>query len=111
MYLPNRCWEYRPDGVRVIMLTIEEDFIGQFSQFGEGDGDLFWPSSIALDGDQNVYIADDWLNRVSIFDKDGTYLDKWGVRGSGDGQIYKPSGMKFDGEDSLYLVDSGNNRV
>ena len=23
MYLPNRCWEYRPDGVRVTMLTIE----------------------------------------------------------------------------------------
>ena len=111
MYVVNRSWEHRPDGVHVTMLTIDEEYIGQFSQFGEGDGDLFWPCSIALDSHQNVYVADEWLNRVSIFDKDGAFQDKWGVTGSGDGELNKPSGIKFDKGDNLYLVDSANNRV
>ena len=111
VYIANRSWEYRPDGVRVTMLTIEEDFIGQFGQYGEGDGELIWPTSLALDSDQNVYVTDEWLNRVSIFDKDGTFLGKWGVVGVGDGEINKPSGIAFDKEDNLYMVDSANNRV
>ena len=111
MYVPNRCWEHRPDGVRVTIMTLDEDYIGQFSRFGDGDGEISWPTSIALDSNQNVYITDELLNRVSIFDKDGEYLGKWGVPGSGDGEINKPSGIKFDKEDNLYVVDSSNNRV
>ena len=111
IYVLNRSWEYRPDGVRVTMLTIDEEYIGQFSQFGEGDGDMFWPVSIALDSDQNVYVSDEWLTRISIFDKDGVFLDKWGVPGSGDGELNRPSCIRFDKEDNLYVVDSYNNRV
>ena len=111
IYVVNRSWEYRPDGVRVTMLTTDEEYVGQFSKFGEGDGDLFWPTSIALDSQQNVYISDDWLNRISIFDKDGAFLGKWGVPGSGDGELNRPSGIRIDKEDNLYVVDSSNNRV
>ena len=111
IYVLNRSWEYRPDGVRVTMLTIDEELLGDFAQFGERDGDLYWPTSIAFDSDLNVYIADDWLNRISIFDKDGSFLDKWGVAGSGDGELNKPARIRFDKEDNMYLVDSGNNRV
>ncbi len=111
IYVVNRCWEWRPDGVRVTMLNLDEDYLGQFSQFGDGDGDLFWPTSIALDSQQNVYVTDDWLNRVSVFDKDGTFLAKWGVPGSDDGDLNKPSGIRFDAEDNAYVVDSANNRV
>ena len=28
MYVVNRCWEYRPDGVRVTMVTFDEELIG-----------------------------------------------------------------------------------
>ena len=112
IYVLNRGWgELQPASVRVTMLTIDEDYLGQFSQFGERDGDLSWPTSIAVDSDQRVYVADDSLNRISIFDRDGEFLDKWGVPGSGDGELNRPSGIRFDKEDNLYLVDSRNNRV
>ena len=111
IYVLSRGLEYTPGGLRVTILTMDEDYIAQFSQFGERDGDLFWPTSIALDSDQNVYIADEWLNRISIFDSGGEYLDKWGLPGSGDGELNKPSGIRFDKEDNLYVVDSYNNRV
>ena len=111
IYVPCRSWEYRPDGVRVAMLTIDEDFIGEFGSYGDADGQFTWPTSIALDSSQNVYITDELLNRVSVFDKDGQFLSKWGTAGSGDGQLNKPSGIRADKEDNFYLVDSANNRV
>ena len=111
IYVPSRCWEYRPDGVRVTMVTPDEDFVGEFSKFGDGDGDMVWPTSIALDKDDNVYLADEALNRISIFDKDGGFLDKWGVPGSDEGQLNKPSGIRFDADENMLMVDSANHRV
>ena len=111
IYVANRSWEYRPDGVRVTMLTVDEDYIGQFSSYGDGDGQMIWPSSVALDSSQNVYITDDYLNRISVFDKDGQFLSKWGTAGSGDGQLDQPYCIRFDKEDNAYISDSGNNRI
>ncbi len=111
IYVLNRGWEYRRDGVRVTMLNINEEFLGDFGSVGDADGQFVWASSIAFDSKMNVYVSDDWLNRISIFDKDGTFLDKWGVAGSGDGEINKPARIRLDREDNMYLVDSGNHRI
>ena len=111
LYVVNRGQEFRPTAIRVTMMTLDEDFLGQFCTTGEGDGEAIWPSSIALDSDQNVYMADEWLNRITIFDKDGQFLDKWGVAGSGDGEINRPACIRFDKEDNMYLVDAYNNRI
>ena len=70
-----------------------------------------WPTSVALDRQGSAYVADEWINRISVFDKDGECVSKWGTLGDGDGQINKPSGLAFDADDNLYLVDSGNHRV
>jgi DNA-binding beta-propeller fold protein YncE len=75
------------------------------------DGRFMWPTSIALDQAGNVYIADEWYNRISIFTKDGGWVGKWGTPGSGDGELNRPSGMAFNQEDDLYVVDSLNHRV
>ena len=74
-------------------------------------GSLMWPTAIALDSAGNAYVADEWLNRISVFDKDGECVDTWGTLGDGDGEIDRPSGLAFDAEDNLYLVDSANHRV
>ena len=111
IYVLSRGWETFPFSTRVTMLNFNEDYLGEFSRLGEGDGELVGAASIALDRNQNVYTSDDLLNRISIFDKDGIFLGKWGTLGSGDGELNKPSGIRFDSEDNMYLVDSGNNRV
>ena len=120
MYVVSRSYEYRPDGKRVTMCTVGEDYIGEFArgvtavgdaEASAADGSLIWPTAIALDREGNVYLADEWLNRISVFTKDGEWIGKWGTPGNGDGQIDRPSGLAFDKEDNLYLVDSGNNRI
>ena len=120
MYVLSRSYEYRPDGKRVTICSVDEEYIGEFARgvtiAGEAepssaDGSLIWPTSITLDRDGNVYVADEWLNRISVFSKDGDWIGKWGTPGNSDGQIDRPSGLAFDQDNNLCLVDSGNNRV
>ncbi len=109
-YVVNRSWEGRPDGLRITVLTLEEEYITEFASYGHGDGQFVWPSSIALDDKNNVYVADEWLNRITIFNKDGEFLGKWGKFGTGDGELNRPAGIAING-DTLLLTDSHNNRV
>ena len=120
IYVVSRSYEYRPDGKRVTICTLGEDYVGEFARgvttTGDGeassaDGSLIWPTAIALDKDGNAYVADEWLNRISIFTGDGAYVSKWGNPGAGNGEISSPSGLAFDQDDNLYLVDSDNHRV
>ena len=121
MFVLCRGSEYRPEGTRVTVCTIDEEYITDFARgvpragphgYNFDDGSLVWPTCIELDSQQTVYISDEWLNRISMFTKDGEYIGKWEERpGTGDGELDGPSGMAFDAEDNLYIVDSGNNRV
>jgi DNA-binding beta-propeller fold protein YncE len=111
MYVPNRSYEYRIELKRITMLTVDEEFLGQFSTGGEGDGDIFGPRNIAIDSEDNVYVTDELLQRVSVWNEDGEFLYKFGAEGSGDGEFNKPAGIAFDSQDNLFLVDGENHRV
>ena len=89
----------------------QEEFLFEFGRYGTDDGQFIRTTSLALDRDENVYVSDEWLNRISIFDKDGNFLRKWGVAGSGDGELSRPWGLAFDRDDNLWIVDSGNSRL
>jgi DNA-binding beta-propeller fold protein YncE len=110
VYVVNRAYENRPDGVRITMVTLSEEYIREFGTHGEGDGQFIWPSAIALDGAGNVYVADEWLNQISIFDKDGKFLSKWGQGGSGNGELNRPSGLAID-KGTLFVSDTRNHRI
>ena len=66
--------------------------------------------SIALDKDTNVYVSDEYLHRITVFDKDGNYVSHWGTHGSGDGELDRPAGLAIH-DDVLIVVDSRNNRL
>ena len=89
----------------------DEEFVAEFGKYGDGDGELIWPAGIALDSHQNVYVTDEWLNRVVIFDREGNLQGTWGAAGEGKGQLNRPSGIAADADDNLYVVDSLNHRV
>jgi DNA-binding beta-propeller fold protein YncE len=111
VYVLNRSYENRLDGLRVTVCTMNEEYISEFGSYGEGDGQFVWPTAIAVDADENVYVADEWLNRITIYDKDGEYLRKWGTSGSDDGELNKPAAMLITPDGDMLLVDSGNHRV
>ena len=120
IYVLSRSYEGRLEGKRITICTVDEDYVGDFArgvdtpgvlEESTADGSLVWPTSIAIDREGNIYVADEWLNRISTFTKDGDWVSKWGNPGEGDGEINRPSGLAFDGDDNLYMVDSLNNRI
>ena len=98
-------------GMRVSKVTMDHEFQGQFGTAGQSDGQFIWPRSIDLDKSGNVYVSDEYLNRISIFDAEGAFQSSWGSGGTGDGELKGPSGIAFDSADNLYVVDSENARV
>ncbi len=96
---------------RVVMCTVDEEYLGEFGTGGTGDGQFWWPSALAFDSEDRLYVADEAQQRVSIFTKAGELLGQWGSHGSQDGQLDRPSAMAFDSEDNMYLTDSLNHRV
>jgi DNA-binding beta-propeller fold protein YncE len=109
-------WNQSYVGARVGKFTIgpvpgDEEFVADIGRPGDGPGQFIWPAGLALDSQENVYVTDEWLNRVSIFDKDGNFLGDCGTAGSGDGEFNAPSGIAIDPQDVLYIVDGRNHRI
>ena len=80
--ISNVSWNRTGIGARVSKVTIgptpgDEEFIGEFSKYGNNNGEFIWGSGVAVDRPGNIYVCDEWLNQVSVFDQDGTFLRKW----------------------------------
>jgi sugar lactone lactonase YvrE len=111
---------------------------GVFAEGGDGGpatkADLQGPTGMAFDRSGNLYVADNWGDRVRRFDRSGiittiagsgpttleraTYSNPDPNQGfSGDGgpataaRFYAPLGLAFDSHGTLYVADSFNGRV
>ncbi len=96
--------------------------------------ELYLPSSIALDGAGNLYIADSLHNRIRMVCASATSATIHGTTCAGAGiistiagngnpsytgdngpaasaTISNPAGLALDGAGNLYIADSGNNRI
>ena len=98
-------------GQRVSKVTFDHEFQGQFGSVGAEDGRFMWPRSIDIDGHNRVFVSDEFLNRISIFDAEGAFRYHWGRTGSEEGELNGPSGIAFDADDNVWVVDSLNHRV
>ena len=92
-----------------------------------GDGNLatlatlHYPWDVALDGSDNLYIADRDNHRIRKIDADTKFISTVagnGTRGfGGDGgqataaQLNSPRGVAVDGDGNLYIADAGNHRI
>lgn len=79
------------------------------------------PSSLAVDGTGNLYVADSGNQRIRRIDAATRIVTTVAGSGSvgfdGDGgpalsaSLDSPSGVALDGEGNLYISDTGNNRI
>lgn len=116
----NRGTEGEPCG-RIGVFNFDEDFLGEFSSNGEGDGQFVWGTSIVRDKEGLIYLADEWLNRISIFNGsvkfngenigEENFLRKWGTKGSAEGQLNGPAGLSLDRDGNIYVTENMNHRV
>ena len=114
--VPNSPWNRTVGGTHITKIRAgtepgDEELIAEFLKYGDSPGDLIWPSGMALDSQENIYVTDEWMNRVSVYDSNGAFIKLWGTAGSGDGELNRPSGIATDGNDQFFIVDSLNHRV
>ena len=110
LYVPSWGNEGMPCA-RITKCTLNHEWIADIGGAGTGDGQFLCPGGLALDSEENIYVTDQSVHKIVIFDKEGTFLGKWGERGAGEGGLNNPSGMAFDKDDNLYVSDSLNHRV
>ncbi|HEY7711431.1 MAG TPA: NHL repeat-containing protein [Candidatus Entotheonella sp.] len=112
IFVLNRTDSARAALVRVGIVSFDEEYLGEFSKgYGPGDGQFMLPVAMALDSQERLYVTDEHLHRVSIFDLSGDFLGKWGEAGDGEGQFNGPAGIAIDASDHVYVADQHNHRI
>ncbi|MCC5941918.1 MAG: hypothetical protein JJU37_10285 [Balneolaceae bacterium] len=93
---------------------------GEFG-FAEGNGteaSFRWPTSLAIDGDGNIFISDTRNHMIRKLTPNGdvTVVAGNGERGYADGealnaQFHDPHGLAIANEGTIYVAESQGNRI
>ena len=112
IYVLSHAAENVSNNKRIAKFTYEnEDFICEFGSLGSSAGEFTWPNSLVADLEGNVYVTDEWLNRISVFDHNGKFLRWWGKQGTGIGEWNRPAGLVLDRDENILVADSFNHRI
>jgi DNA-binding beta-propeller fold protein YncE len=106
--------------------------LGTIGGVGSGAGQLMNPGGMAIQaGTGDLYVADKYNNRISIFDPGGNFIKTfgWGVQdgsaapqvcssgcqiglaGGGAGQLDHPTAVAFDSSGNLFTASRYSNRI
>ncbi|BBH22131.1 hypothetical protein Back11_34760 [Paenibacillus baekrokdamisoli] len=104
---------------RIMKLDVSEGATGNWDWISGGKGNLPGqlnsPSSIAIDRDGNLYVADTQNNRVQKRDATSEAWSDWkksdGRSGNGPGEFNQPYGVAVDGKGNVYVTDTDNHRI
>jgi len=125
----NGSWVYISTPSQVFKVNTSDEifaFAGSGLQGFSGDGgpainaEVFQAAGVGFDHRGNLYLADQWNNRVRKVDTSGiitTVAGNGGQGFSGDGglavdaELNVPLGVTVDSAGNLYIADTGNNRV
>ncbi|MEJ2359682.1 MAG: protein kinase [Deinococcales bacterium] len=82
-----------------------------FGAYGMKPGEFLYPISVAVAGDDTVYVLDSETHLVQHFSNDGAFLDSFGGRGKGHGSFNDPRVLVVGTGGPLYVLDYGNRQV
>lgn len=101
MFGPNTVKKYDATGTLVT----------SWGSSGNGNGQFYSVTGIAVDPAGNVLVADASSNRVQKFSPSGTYMSQFGSSGSGNGQMNFIRDIATDASGNIYVADINNTRV
>lgn len=106
----SNIWVANPQHSNIQKFSADGKFLLRFpgddSQTYDKDGEVNQAYGIAVDKQNNVYVADTLNHRIQKFDANGKFLTKWTQLG-----LNSPIGITADAQDNLYIADTGNQRV
>ncbi len=110
---------YVADAGQDLVLVYDADkltFIRQMGTPGKAHtltepGAFAVPTNVALDADNNLYVADTYNNRIEVFDADGNFIRTWGKAGDKPGTFMRPKGIAIDVDGHVWIADAMQDRV
>ncbi|HET6880914.1 MAG TPA: NHL repeat-containing protein [Pirellulales bacterium] len=97
----DRIQKFSPDG----------KFLLEWGGHGTEPGQFMRPQNMAIDEEDDLWVADACNHRVQVFDGEGKLLNLWGQEGGEPGQLYYPYDLLLDDAGHVYISEWGNNRV
>ena len=82
-----------------------------FGAPGRRNSEFNWPTGLAVDARNNIYICDSHNDRIQVFSEDFKFLGRIGSTGNSAGCFNKPEDILVTQDDLLIVVDWGNDRV
>ena len=92
---------------RIIVLDKETDQqLYTIGSVGSKEGELFYPTNLALGPDNNLYVSETGNFRVQKFTLNGQFVKSFGKIGTGLGKFARPKGIAVDRNGRLHVVDA-----
>ena len=103
----DRVQAFAPDG------SFSHKWGGPFATniWGPFNGWFATVTSIAVDAEGNILVADFYNHRVQKFTPDGAFLSAFGGKGDGPGEFNFVSAAAPAPDGSIYVADFANNRI
>jgi DNA-binding beta-propeller fold protein YncE len=98
-----------PSNDRIQKFTSSGGVLTTWGTTGSGNGQFSGPTSVAVDGSGNVYVADQFNHRIQKFTSSGGFITKWGAYGTGNGQFKYPVAVAVSSSGNVYVAD--DNRI
>ena len=91
---------------KVVVFGLKGGRITEFGRRGNGEGDLNFPTHIAVDVAGLLYVTDSMNSRVQVFDSNGSFIRQIGSIGDSPGHFSRPKGVAVDRFGHVFVVDA-----
>lgn len=97
---------------QVHVLDKKGNYLRWHHKYGHNPENVCFPTAIATDQFDNIFICEALNHRIKVTDKNGNLIGNIGTKGSGIGQFDAPSDITIDTlRKILYVADRNNHRV
>ena len=87
---------------QIYVFDEQRKYIRSFGQRGKGNGQLLYPTGIAVDADGLVYVCSCYNHCIEVFTMDGTFVKQLGL-----GHLSNPLGVTVN-KKQVYVANSGS---
>lgn len=98
-------------GHKVHIVDYDGKLILTLDQFRDNKEGFGFPTSVAVDANGNIIVADTMNARLVRFTPDGAFINFIGQRGDAIGDIAMVKGVAVDSEGHIYITDVKSNRI
>ena len=92
-------------------LYVETPYQRTIGTSGTANGQFDTPRGIAVDSNDNLYVADGANDRIQIFNSAGNFIRTFGSDGPGDNQSNVIVDVTLDSNGNVYVLDAGSDIV